>query len=240
MQIKSIILVLVFLLCWDHCIYSNSNLTFPPPSNDNCENATDLGLIECLFYLDVPPDPGATPDLEATGNCIDNTEAGQWFTFTTPSPMTYGALMHFSNDVKVEIFSTTSDCSDLTFVDCGVGPFGFKPEPATTYYYLTVGGLHMQPPTSGLSSCGDFLATFDFTQSPLNTASYTDCAAYSADVVCENDHVIWFEYTVGCGESSDVTISVSDFTADPDITANEISITAALFDCSTQRNRSRK
>ncbi len=232
MKKKATYLTLSLLLCLCISVFSNSG-SFPPPDNDLCAGAIDLGVIECEFYAEYDADPEATADAEATGNCIDNTEPAQWYTFTTSDPLEYGTLQHFSSDAKIEIFTTTSDCSDLVYVDCGIGPFGFKPEPATTYYYLTTGNWHLQPPSSGLSSCDDVLTTWNFTQSPLVSSSYTDCAAPSADVNCQNDHVIWFEYTVGCGESSDVLIDVGPFSNDPSITANELSITAALFDCST-------
>lgn len=224
-----------FMLAFVWCMGIPTTLSgeyVAPPANDVCSGAIDLGMIECEFYADYDADPAATPDPEATGNCITNTEAGQWYTFKTPDPLEYGVLVHFSNVAKVEIFRTNSDCSELSYVDCGIGPFGFKPEPGTTYYYLTTGGLHIQPPSSGGSTCDDVLISYDYTQSPVTTSSYTDCAPSSANVVCQNDHVLWFGYTVGCGESSDVTISVSDYSADPSITANELSITVALWDCS--------
>ena len=232
MLCKSTILSLSILLCFSNSVFSN-NITPSPPVNDICSGAIDLGLIECEFYVDFNADPEATPDIEATGNCINNTEPGQWYTFSTPDPLTYGVLLHFSPTAKVEIFSTTSDCSDLVYEDCGSGAFGFKPDPGTTYYYLTTDGLHLQPPSSGYSTCDDPLVSFNFTQNPVFTSSYTDCASQSADVVCENDHVIWIGYTIGCGESSDVHIEVSEYTADPTITASEISITVALWDCAT-------
>ena len=232
MKNKATYLTLSLLLCLGNSMFSNSE-SCPPPDNDLCSGAIDLGVIECEFYAEYDADPEATADAEATGNCIDNTEPAQWYTFTTSDPLEYGTLQHFSSGAKIEIFTTTSDCSDLVYVDCGIGPFGFKPEPATTYYYLTTGNWHLQPPSSGLSSCDNVLATWNFMQSPLISSSYTDCAAPSADVNCQNDHVIWFEYTVGCGESSDVLIDVGPFSNDPSITANELSITVALFDCST-------
>jgi gliding motility-associated-like protein len=229
---KSTIFSLSVLLCFCNSVFSNNN-TLPPPVNDICSGAIDLGVIECEFYVEFFEDPEATPDIEATGNCISNTEIGQWYTFSTPDPLHYGTLLHFSPTAKVEVFKTTSDCSDLVYVDCGIGPFAFKPEPSTTYYYLTNGGLHVQPPSSGLSTCDDPLVSFNFTQNPIITSTYTDCGATSPDVNCENDHVIWIGYTVGCGESSEVLIEVSEYSANPAITAGEISITVALFDCST-------
>lgn len=230
MKNKPTIFALSMFLCISSSLYSNNNAP-PPPVNDICSGAVDLGLIECEFYADFVEDPEATPDVEATGNCINNTEPAQWYTFTTTSPMEYGTIVHFTPTVKIEIFSTTSDCSDLVYEDCGMGPFGFKPQPATTYYYLTTGGLHIQPPSSGLSTCDNPLVSFNYMDNPVVTASYTDCAAFSGDVVCENEHVIWIGYTVGCGESSDVLIEVSPYSFDPSITANEISITVVLWNC---------
>ncbi len=231
MKNKPTIFVLSMFLCMCSSLYSK-NGTSPPPINDICTGAIDLGLLDCGFYAQYDEDLEATPDPEATGNCIDNTEPGQWYTFTTPDPIPYNSILLASTWVDVEVFSTTTDCSALIFEDCGTGQFAFEPEAGTKYYYLATGGFHMSIPFGGLSTCDDPLVSYSSCDGPIHIISYTDCA-WSSDVVqCPNDHVIWFDYTAG-NSGSDVIISVEEFSLSYGNTAGDISISVFADDCAT-------
>ena len=227
------VLCIILFLC--NSSFSNSNtdkLNSPPPTNDICSGAIELGLLDCGFYAQYDEDPEATADPEATGNCIDNTTPGQWYTFTTPDPIPYNSIFVASTWIDVEIFSTTTDCSALVYEGCGTGPFSFEPEAGKRYYYLTTGGFHMTLPFGGLSTCDDPLTSFSSCDSPIHSSSYTDCAWSDNMVPCPNDHVIWFDYTAG-NSGADVVIRVDNYTGLHGNTADDVSISVFSDDCSS-------
>jgi hypothetical protein len=94
-----IVYCLIFFFCNICSSYSASlnenkivkTLIFPPPPvNDICAGATEIGIIDCEYSMNgqwYPPDPEATPDPKATGNCISNSDPGLWYTFTTMSTL---------------------------------------------------------------------------------------------------------------------------------------------------------
>jgi len=231
MRSNSTIFSLFILLCIGNSVFSNNNGP-PPPINDICTGAIDLGVLDCGFYADYDEDLEATPDPEATGNCIDNTGLGLWYTFTTPDPIPYNSILTASPWIDVEVFSTTSDCSALVYEGCGTGPYSFEPEAGMTYYYLSTGGFHMTLPFGGLSACDDPLISYNTCEEVIQISSYNDCAWSSDMVVCPNDHVIWFDFVAG-NSGADVIISVEEFTESYGNSADEISISVFSDDCSS-------
>lgn len=215
-----------------HFLSSN---TPPPPVNDICTGATDLGIIDCEYSLTGQyywPDPEATPDPETTGNCISNTEPGQWYTFTTPSSVPYGTL-RFDSGGAIEVFSSISDCFSLVYEGCGFGQWALPPQPGITYYVLTNDGLSINGWTSSQYFCDSPSSYSGYPDNPILASSHTSCGASSDVVPCENDHTRWYEYTTGCMES-DILIELSEYTGNGTwLTANEVSITAVLDDCTT-------
>ena len=208
-------------------------LTLPP--NDLCEDAEELfgGEIFCDAFFQVFEDNCATPDPEATGNCVDPTEPGRWYTFTTPDPMPFNNFWFGYSPSAFEIFSTTTDCSGLVYEDCG-GVFSFSPEPGTTYYILV--GTNMTISVDAIDiiiACDDPLTFFDMGPGISEAWGATDCLDPSSIMPCQNDHVVWYSYDTGC-ETSDITIQVEEHTTSwGDPSADDLSITVILDDCST-------
>lgn len=213
----------------------------PPPTNDLCEGAIDLGNLTCGDFMFFEADPTATPDPEATGNCISNTDPGQWYTFTTPSPLDFGSM--FNNTLAdIELFSTTSGCDGLVYEDCyngSTGNYGFNFEPGTTYYFLVNGDFYYSIPWWNDSTCDNPFwdgGWWWWWNDELEFWSSTDCAEPSDVVPCQNDHVVWYEFTTDCVES-DVSISVSHELFDDWWwsygAADEVSITVVADDCAT-------
>jgi len=220
----------------------NISATPPPPTNDLCEGATSLGSLTCGDFMFFEADPNATPDPEATGNCISNTEPAQWYTFTTPNPLEFSSM--YNNILtSVELFSTTSGCDGLVYEDCFSGiigdDYGFNFEPGTTYYFLVSGDFYYSIPWFYDSSCEDPYwdgSWWWWWDNEIEFWTTTDCAEPSGVVPCQNDHVIWYEFTTDCVQS-DVSITVNNEILEEwwwnEGTAEEISITAIADDCST-------
>ena len=177
--------------------------------------------------------PEATPDVEASGICLDNTTPGQWYTFSTPNLLPYSVISFNFGGVIYEIFKTDSDCSALEYVDCGEGIFYFVPEPATTYYILTAYGFGLFTQGVNSTSCSSGAIALNFgSANPYDFFSFTDCSQPSSIVPCENDYVRWYEYTSGCS-LSDLYIEVSDYSGNFNPHALQVSISVFLNDCAT-------
>ncbi|MEM9547497.1 MAG: gliding motility-associated C-terminal domain-containing protein [Bacteroidota bacterium] len=228
----------------------------PPPTNDLCEGAIHLGTLNCQDNGVITSDPNATPDPEATGNCGTVTHPGQWYTYTTPDPLEFGAMHFFTPVVNIdygilEIFSTTSGCDGLVYVDC-FNPiangysFGLDFEPGTTYYFLVSGDfddyiLQYNINFFSFTTCNnpfwdDWWWWSDWWDKQVEFANTTDCLEPSSSIPCKNDHVAWYEFTTGCSES-DLTIQVNENLGavwwQDGAGAEEISITILANDCTT-------
>ena len=206
----------------------------PPPINDLCEDAIDLGILECGFFEQFFEDPTATADPEATGNCINPiTEPGVWYTFQTPPMIPYTTLLFNGSWTQVEIFKTSSDCSALEYVDCYFGIDVFVPESDTKYYFLVVGGIAFSTPLYIPLDCDetDFFFDLDLFNPWINHVT-TDCASSSDVIQCGSDHVVWGQYTTGCYET-DLFIEVFDYTGQYYTHASQVSVTAVYDDCSS-------
>lgn len=199
----------------------------PPPSNDLYTGAIDIGPLECGAWAQYMADPEATPDPEATGNCIDDSEPAQWYTFTTQAQMDFNSFYCAMVGQPMEIFSTTTGCSNLVYEGFGVGPFYFELQPATTYYILVSQWLNLNVFIAEVSSRNNPLGIF-----PNIPWSNTNCTAPSDPVPCENDYVVWYSYSVACG-ISDIQIMLKDVDPGGPIPAVEISISVFLDDCVT-------
>jgi len=207
--------------------------TPPPPDNDICTGATELELIDCNYFEQYWQSEDATPDPEATGNCISNTVPAVWYTFTTPDPLTFSAIFVGASNINVEMFSSLSDCSNLVYEDCSIGNNPLDIEPATTYYLLVTGTLFtLQIPGANPNICDDPYSSLYFEDNPAEIWSNTDCAYASSIVPCENDHVVWYTYTTSCG-ISDILIDIVDAPIIWGTTADEISISVFYGDCLT-------
>ncbi len=211
-----------------------------PPANDNCDGAQEMfgdGILECYESEQVFGDfTCATADPEATGDCVDPTELGVWYTFSTPDPLPYNTMWQaLGPSMPFEIFSTTSDCSGLEYVTCSESTLMFYPEPGTTYYILSIGNslswsLH-DPPFP--INCDDPLSHLNNGPGENQANANTQCADPSTLFPCEDDHTVWFEYTTGCN-IGDITIEVEEYTsALGDGPAAEIAIVAVFDDCAT-------
>jgi len=246
MQEKNcIIFISIFVLFLSTALFSNTDKTLnknnllnapPPPINDVCAGATDLGVIECGYMGPVYwEDPEATPDPEATGNCISPADPGQWYTFSTPDPLGYGTLrfLGFPADA-MEIFTSTAGCSALVYAGCGTGTFGFPAEAGVTYYVLTDAGFAVNGWWTAETYCDSPSSEYSaIADNPILSTSLTDCGSPSDVVPCQNDYTRWYEYTTGCAES-EILIELSDYTgAEVWLTAAEVSISAVLEDCNT-------
>lgn len=212
-----------------------SLLTIPP--NDLCEDAEVLfgGEIGCDAFFQTFLDPCATADSEATGNCVDPSDPGIWYTFTTPDPLPFNSFFFNISPSNFEVFSTSSDCSGLVYEDCG-NIFSLDAMPATTYYILVAGNfvITTQNSIGGVDgTCSDPFTWFDMGPGISSIWLNNHCQDPSPIVPCPNENSVWVSYETGC-EISDITIEVEPFTTNwGDGPADDISITLVEDDCNT-------
>ena len=228
----------------DYEIGLSYNYAIPPPSNDFCDGATLMfgdGILDCGDESEqIFETANATPDPEATGNCVSDTEPATWFTFSTPDPMSYLSLFSALSPTNFELFSSTSGCSGLVYVGCSTGFMDFTLEPNTQYYILLAAqsAFFWIPGNVPDGNSMDNVTECDDPHIVLSTNNNTFiaeniCESPSTIVPCENDHVVWLSYTTGCN-LTDITITAEPMTSSLGFAAaEEVSIVAVLDDCTT-------
>ena len=220
----------------DSLYTNNSTTTQLTPINDLCSGAIvmfDDGILDCDdFYYIFNNDFTGTPDPEASGSCVYEDDKGVWFTFTTPPVMAYNAL-YFGNTpgVRAELFSSTSGCGGLEFVECIIEGGVTVELEENTQYYILLGTWWMAADINNSWLPPQTECDNPF---PLSLVHYHNvCETPSSLIPCENEYVHWRDYTTGCNVE-DVTI-VAETPEDwyPLVPADEISIVAVLDDCET-------
>jgi len=248
MKQKTPLIVLCFILLLSNLKYSYSSSLDenslnkivtppPPPINDLCTGAIEVfgdGILDCESFSQIfTNDLTGTGDPEATGNCVSDTDPGVWFTFSTPLVMDYNAIYFaITPGRKAEIFSSTSGCSGLVYVDCVTEEAAVIELEEDTQYYILLGSSWMAtsmnngwiPPQT---ECDDPFPN----STPVHF--FNVCETPSSLVPCENEYVHWRTHTTGCNVG-EINIEV-DIPDDwyPLVHAQEISIVAVLDDCTT-------
>ena len=199
---------------FDLLVEVNSN----SPFNDICSGATPVngGILECngppAFPL--PGNPQACPDPEATGNCVSNSTPGVWYYFEIPLDFEYNFINFNPSSGVFELFSTFTDCSALVYVGCG--PFlALEPIGGITYYVLVSEDTSITGAQSvWTSDCNNSVTNIDNGGDGSGAIQFglNSCVEGSPIMPCQNDNIVWYDYTVGCNVT-DITISIEQWSS---------------------------
>ena len=173
-----------------------------PPSNDDCESATDI--TSSFPYTETVEVRGAfddLPDVSCNAAANTSTRKGIWYTFTPAVDATL--LMNETSSANVVFGVFTGGCASPSEVFCGDNEPSLFAVTAGTPYTILVGlQAATGDPTAALQ------LAFDLVQPPAND----DCANAA-------------ELTLPSGS---VTVSGQVAAADPDVTCNLSTPTSAI------------
>ena len=152
-------------------------------AQDICEDAWDLGLLECSFNFAEVCGSGASTDPESEGCMVG--QPGCWFTFEV-SPEISAVEIYGDNYNLFE-----NSCNSLFYLgDCSTTLF---PVSSNTTYYLLIDNVFELIPVSPLND--DCSSALTLSSSGLSN-QVMSCVSASSGSQCIGDLSVWYEYEV--------------------------------------------
>lgn len=190
--------------------------SFLDVANDDCVDATALGILSCTNTFNGSADPNACgPETDCLGNAVE----GVWYSFTIST-----AVPRF-NVTGTNFRVYTGTCLALNSIGCAPQN-DLIPIPGATYYVMVYNGGSFTVQSDITVPANDDCANAITLTNGIQ--GYNSCATMTNPTYCGlntgSAHDVYYTYTNGSTNSVDLQLTINGSTATTGISAQDVSV----------------